>query len=98
MAKQFDTRYQHDRSRKIAEMRAMNKAAAAVREKAQALQGKFVELDLSFLGGRTDLGLKGRVLGAGPEGITVDGENFCWPTSIKYHELLDIRPDLRAAS
>ena len=68
-----------------------------MREKVSELQGKFVELDLCFPGGRTDIGLRGRVLTSGPGAMVVDGENFCWPTTIKYSELLDIRRDLRGA-
>jgi hypothetical protein len=59
----------------------------------QPYVGKFVIIDLIYPSGRVDPLLKGVVLSCGSGGFIVEGENFCWPTSIRYSELKIIRLD-----
>lgn len=56
--------------------------------------GKFVAVVLN-LRGQTTSSLFGKVLSAGSGGFVIDGESFTWPTSVKYPQLVDIRPDAR---
>ncbi len=60
--------------------------------------GEFVIIALRYPGGREDHGLKGRVLCAGSVGFIIEGENFCWPTSVRYSDLVTIAADPRTAA